>query len=194
MERELISKTHLMPNLSSHMVLSEILAPGVLQLSSGARAFLLEMWLEEQLCDNRFSSGHNLCYRILRETLHFSICILNGESPGNWERSSRGVILNSRAFLMDEEICVQPHLHAWMGLVPLAGIIPGLCWLCSGCQISRNQQSPWKTFWKLTVPSKSFVIKRSKIKHWYRDKWVLWHDFYRPCKSNFQIKSADKTQ
>lgn len=61
-------------------------------------------------------------------------------------------------------------------------------------EFQQRTKSIKKPFWKHTVPSKFVVVKWSKINHWCCDKWVLWHYFYRPCKSNFLIKSADKTR
>lgn len=88
-------------------------------------------------------------------------------------------------------------LHVWVLLAPLGWFHPcaTLGVLCMPpCQnSSREQKSIKKPFWKHTVPSEFVVVKWSKINYWCCDKWVLWHYFYRPCKSNFLIKSADKT-
>lgn len=103
--------------------------PGLCSWSAG-----LEERRADRLCDNRFSSGHSLCCRLLRD---FAFLCL----PFNWgvSRQLREVgkrcplLLSSRAFLMDEEICAQSRYVRGWGWVPWAGLIPGPRCLCSGC-------------------------------------------------------------
>lgn len=87
---------------------------------------------------------------------------------------------------------------ACVGGVGSFGLVSSLCHSGSALdaplpEFQQGTKSIKKPFWKHTVPSEFVVVKWSKINHWCCDKWVLWHYFYRPCKSNFLIKSADKT-